>query len=70
MTSSYFIIGKKVDIHLQGYSKNTQVAMCIYVKEVAMLWRKDSYMYFMLASKEMVLPLTALSTEQEQKLNA
>ena len=24
----------------------------------------------MLASKEMVLPLTALSTEQEQKLNA
>ena len=25
-------------------------------------------MYCMLASKEMVLPLTALSTEQEQKL--
>ena len=27
-------------------------------------------MYCMLASKEMVLPLTALSTEQEQKLVA
>jgi len=26
-------------------------------------------MYCMLTSKEMVLPLTALSTEQEQKLN-
>ena len=37
-----------------------------------MLWRKPgrTAMHCMLASKEMVLPLTALSTEQEQKLNA
>ena len=35
-----------------------------------MLWRKDRYVLYMLASKETVLHLTTLSTEQEQKLNA
>ena len=36
-----------------------------------MLWRKPgrTAMHCMLVSKEMVLPLTAVSTEQEQKLN-
>ena len=35
-----------------------------------MLWRKDRYVLYMLASKETVLHLTTLSMEQEQKLNA
>ena len=67
------IIGKKVEhslARIQQRKTNKKHTHAQVAMQVAMLWRKDGYALYMLTSKEMVLPLTALSMEQEQKLNA
>ena len=66
----HFIIGKKVEHSFAKIQQKTQVAMQVHVRQLHVCCGGRTAMYCMFANKETVLPLTALSTEQEQKLNA